>query len=352
MEKKEFISQLRDELLKRGFRSETVEAEMIPVASYFDENGMNDIEVSVNDMADEISEMLKEKGEEPAENTEPDVQEFEDIESALKASADVAPKAETDSGKKGKKGKKSEEKPAVDTPAETENTVIAAACEEESDDDVKIAAPFSANKVAKEAEEDTAVEITDEELEQYRPGEKKDDVKTAGFIGKLIVKIKGAAKKSSESVDEYESNAQADDYEDKKFRIIFWILFAIALPFLITLSALMIFIYIAFWVALALVMIVLIAGLIAFVFAGVTVALVGIIYGVIMIIKGSAPVGLFEIGLGITVGAVVMFAGILVYNFAIRLIPFAMKLLAKLLGLAFRRGKEGLGAIRRLLQDV
>ena len=90
-------------------------------------------------------------------------------------------------------------------------------------------------------------------------------------------------------------------------------------------------------------------SLIAFVAAGVTVSLVGIVYGVIMMIKGSVPVGLFEIGLGVTVGAVVLFVGILVYNFAVRLIPFAMKMLAKLLGFAFTKTKEGLRYIKKLI---
>ena len=111
----------------------------------------------------------------------------------------------------------------------------------------------------------------------------------------------------------------------------------------------MIVLYLVFWLALALLMILAVAALIAFVAAGVFVALTGIVYGVIMLIKGNTPVGLFEIGLGITVGAVVLFAGILVYNFAIRLIPFGMKMLSKLLAFGFRKGKEGISGLKKLL---
>ena len=59
-----------------------------------------------------------------------------------------------------------------------------------------------------------------------------------------------------------------------------------------------------------------------------------------------------EIGLGIVVGAGVLFIGILVYNFAVRLIPFAMKMLAKLLGLAFRKGKDGFAALKGLCDSI
>ncbi|MBQ2512763.1 MAG: hypothetical protein II534_05415 [Clostridia bacterium] len=123
----------------------------------------------------------------------------------------------------------------------------------------------------------------------------------------------------------------------------------IALPFIILLSLVMVVLYLVFWLALALLMILAVAALIAFVAVGVFVALTGIVYGVIMLIKGNTPVGLFEIGLGITVGAVVLFAGILVYNFAIRLIPFGMKMLSKLLAFGFRKGKEGISAMKKLL---
>ena len=126
----------------------------------------------------------------------------------------------------------------------------------------------------------------------------------------------------------------------------------ICIPFIIALALVAIGIYIAFWLVLALLMIFTIAALIVFVTAGAVVSVVGIVYGIIQVIKGMTPVGLFEIGLGITVGAAVIFVGILIYNFAVRLIPFAMKQLARLLGFAFRRTKEGFAAIKRTLDEA
>ena len=46
-------------------------------------------------------------------------------------------------------------------------------------------------------------------------------------------------------------------------------------------------------------------------------------------VSSSAP-GLYEIGLGLTVGGIVMLGGILVYNCAIRLVPWLIRLLGDL----------------------
>jgi len=81
------------------------------------------------------------------------------------------------------------------------------------------------------------------------------------------------------------------------------------------------------------VIVLLVAGLIGGAAVGAVVSLVGIVYGIMQLITAasSAP-GLYEIGLGITVGGVVMAGGIIVYNIAIRLIPLLIRLLASLFG--------------------
>ena len=55
---------------------------------------------------------------------------------------------------------------------------------------------------------------------------------------------------------------------------------------------------------------------------------------------GATPIGLFEIGLGVIVSGSVLLVGILVYNFAMRLIPYAMKQLARLFKFAFSKGRD------------
>ncbi len=109
----------------------------------------------------------------------------------------------------------------------------------------------------------------------------------------------------------------------------FWILFCISLPITFPLFVAIIAVFAAVWLGLAAVVIAAVAALVALVAGGAAGSLVGIIYGIIQLFT-SVPVGLYEIGLGVIVAGSVMFAGILVYNFAVRLVPILMRMLGKL----------------------
>ncbi len=58
--------------------------------------------------------------------------------------------------------------------------------------------------------------------------------------------------------------------------------------------------------------------------AGTVLALVGIIYGITQLFE-YAPIGMYEIGLGVMIGGWVMFGGIVVYNTAVRLLPYLIR---------------------------
>lgn len=83
----------------------------------------------------------------------------------------------------------------------------------------------------------------------------------------------------------------------------------------------------------------LIIGLIVFVAGGTIISLVGIIYGITQLFK-YVPIGLYEIGLGITAGGVVMFCGIIIYNAAIRFFPYLIRKAAALFIYTARRTLE------------
>jgi len=83
----------------------------------------------------------------------------------------------------------------------------------------------------------------------------------------------------------------------------------------------------------------LILGLIVFVAGGTIISLVGIIYGITQLFK-YVPIGLYEIGLGITAGGVVMFCGIIIYNAAIRFFPYLIRKTAALFVYTARRTVE------------
>ena len=73
-----------------------------------------------------------------------------------------------------------------------------------------------------------------------------------------------------------------------------------------------------------------IIAMIAIVAAGSIISLVGIIYGATLLFSFVAA-GVYEIGLGVSVAGIVIFASVLLYNLAIRFIPWLMKKVAALL---------------------
>lgn len=73
---------------------------------------------------------------------------------------------------------------------------------------------------------------------------------------------------------------------------------------------------------------------------GAAVSLVGIVFGVVQLFTGSAATGVYEIGLGVIVVGTVMLLCILLYNFAVRLMPYLMKLVLRLFKFTLGRLKK------------
>lgn len=105
----------------------------------------------------------------------------------------------------------------------------------------------------------------------------------------------------------------------------FWILFGISLPITLPLFFAVVGAFAAVWLGLAGLLVASVGVLTALVACGAAVSLVGIVYGIIQLFV-SVPVGLYEIGIGVIAVGIVMFLGILIYNFAVRLMPLLMKL--------------------------
>jgi len=134
--------------------------------------------------------------------------------------------------------------------------------------------------------------------------------------------------------DDYIHDDEPQRQDTVRGRRIFWLIFICALP--LTLLCLLAYfgIFGAAFAVLCALIVVLVAGLIGGAAVGAVVSLVGIVYGITQLITApsSAP-GLYEIGLGITVGGIVMAGGIIVYNIAIRLVPLLIRLLSSLFGI-------------------
>ena len=128
----------------------------------------------------------------------------------------------------------------------------------------------------------------------------------------------------------------------------FWIIFACSLPLILVFLLLYFGTFALLFTALASLIVLLIAGLIGTSAIGAAVSFVCIVYGISQLITvASAAPGVYEIGLGITVGGAVMLFGILIYNLAIRVVPKLIRLLGTLfrfctgkLKVLFQRAKE------------
>ena len=401
MKRTEFIESLKGELIRRGFDEKSAEAEMAPFIGYFEENGIEDVKVSVSDMVKEIMDMRGSAAaaEEPdagSVRSATDVSAEEEIESALRSAETDTPSGDVSPVKRLMKKKAASSPSDGEASADSEDGVVDSAAEpaetlgdpetgndsvktddepetalsavlstdsatdepgdgeepEEDDSDVTVVPDDSEDRDGSDESYDREDGENDFDPDEYTPDLYEDKVHLPGFLKKFLTGLTSGKKKKTDSDEfgEYEEDASDDDGgSDGKAKLLYWVILIVCFPFLLALAAVAVCIYIFFWLVLALLMIFIIAALIAFVTAGAAVAIVGLVYGAIQLIKGAVPIGLFEIGLGIVVASAVAFIGILIYNVAVRLIPFAMKMLAKLLELAFRRTKELFAAVKRTL---
>lgn len=152
--------------------------------------------------------------------------------------------------------------------------------------------------------------------------------------------------------DEFESDSEMKNSAISKNRTLYTVLFCLAIPLAAILAVVVAAAFLGLVFILAAIAILFVLALIVIVAAGCSVALIGIIYGAYKIVTGLVPVGMYEIGLGITIGGVVMFVGIIMYNIAIRLVPYLMKKLAQLVGFAFKSTRDGFIAMKGALEKL
>ena len=120
---------------------------------------------------------------------------------------------------------------------------------------------------------------------------------------------------------------------------LFWTLLIVTLPISLTLVAMVAALFAGAFLALSAVIAALILLLICIAGAGTGLSLFGIIYGITQTFS-TLPAGVYEIGIGITVGGVAMLLSILVYNFAVRLMPIIIGYLFDFMKYVCRKAKE------------
>ncbi len=202
------------------------------------------------------------------------------------------------------------------------------------------------NSAHQKAEQSALEEITfdedDDELSKYSPGAKR----RVHSISQTPPGERKTVRRAGETVDLF-----MDDGETKT-NWLFILMALVLVPLGIVLGAAIFVIFIGFWLALAVVITVLLVGLVALVAAGSALSLAGLIFGVIESISGNGAAGLFEIGLALIIGGVVMFVSIWLYNFAVRFIPFIIRKLGVLLVKIFALFKKSLRKIKELTSKI
>jgi hypothetical protein len=128
--------------------------------------------------------------------------------------------------------------------------------------------------------------------------------------------------------------------------LLFWLGIFLTLPLTLGLGAALFGSFAVLFVGLAAVIVALIAVLIAVAAVGAGVSLVGIIFGITQLFTFLAA-GIYEIGLGIMTAGAVLFVSILLYNIAIRFLPWLISKLANLLGWICGKIKNLFFVVRR-----
>lgn len=348
MKKDDFLKLLQARLIERGLTPAAAEKETAHVRTYLAESSMDDVDISIDEMADGILTMLEDSSDSDHEDIDispvPMVSEENDESVSDELSAAIA---------------------AIDSPTDAQPEAGA----EDGEESEQIAIPIvleSEPEITEEpAEINPVIEETHEEVQEpilLDPQPEKEEPKTEE--PKHEVEVKNESLELSVSDEENEDIEKYIPYNQKvRMRKIenskkggnewlYVLLLVITIPIAVALILAAAVLYLGFWVVLALAMIACIAVLVVFVTVFAIIAIVGIVYGVVALITGNTPVGLFEIGLGVMVGAAVMFIGILVYNFAVRFIPFIMKLLARLFRAGFRAIRNGYQVLKGAVEEL
>ena len=119
------------------------------------------------------------------------------------------------------------------------------------------------------------------------------------------------------------------------------------IPLLIILVMAITVLFLALYAAIILLVVLFSVALVVIAAVGTALSLMAIVYGVIQLVQGvPAPIGIYEMGLGIVVGGITLGVSILLYNFIVRLAPFLFKKMFVLYKFLFRQLTKLLGFVK------
>lgn len=146
-----------------------------------------------------------------------------------------------------------------------------------------------------------------------------------------------------------EGTTRLPDYVEKEVipnSKLFWILFAVTLPITVPLGLVIVGAFVILWAAIIGLIAGSLAAMVAVSAVGAILALVGIISGIIQLFSVT-PIGIYEIGMGVAAGGCAMLVAILLYNFAVRLMPFLIKKVWQLFVFVIKKLKKLFNFLRK-----
>ncbi|MBQ7699636.1 MAG: hypothetical protein IJT49_04760 [Clostridia bacterium] len=119
------------------------------------------------------------------------------------------------------------------------------------------------------------------------------------------------------------------------------------IPLLIALVVVITVLFLALYAAVIALVVAFSVALVVIAAVGTALSLMAIIFGVIQLVQGAAaPIGIYEIGLGVAAGGITLGVSILLYNFVVRLAPFLFKKMFVLYKFLFRQLTKLLGFVK------
>ena len=298
MDKKTFYAELSERLLNVGLSQEYIERHIAQFESYF--NGKSDSEVSA-----EISKLgdLSKVAARIKRMTEKSINEAK-VESEAKTNIDIADK----------NGDKITEQVSNDEIVNREDDELNFESDEAklSDDDVT---------------------VFDKSVHSLEDTDIGADFTNDGSHGSK--RYITAADKNPSSVTVSALDQKTIDKNRKKF----WIIFAATSPITTALLAATAAAFALAFFLIAIIILIAVGALVFITAAGTVVSVFGLIFGASQMLN-SVPIGLYECGVSVMIAAIAMFVGILVYNFAVRFMPYVAKWLLVFMRYVARKYRE------------
>ncbi|MBE6572821.1 MAG: hypothetical protein E7652_00335 [Ruminococcaceae bacterium] len=342
MDKITFLAELSQRLTKFSLMDDEIDICVAKVREYLDTISdeefarQNPGEADVDDMADTVySKYIESKS---AGNTDtPEADAITEDEEHDEAPEDILEVLAREAEEERRNQEKAEElKRLAIERAIAENDEIIAKNEAENEEVNELRSVF-------EDDGDPIIEAVDPEERPdvaFDESEALNDAVDDEFIeeeGSDFLVDTSSLKKAGEKPKRTDKRFKESEKKEKiKGTPLFWTIFVLLLPIICPVLLLGAGVFASVYVAITLLIVALCGAIVAVVTMGTIVSLVGIIYGAILAFK-IAPLGMYEVGIGIIVGSLTMLLSVLMYNLAIRFSPLLYKWLTKLLKLVVKQ---------------